>query len=73
LGPTNLGTYELGEYDIWVDRNSNGILEQEREPVDTFGATAGFLVIPEYLLGTILGLAGCFVAFLTFRYFKKKQ
>jgi hypothetical protein len=73
LGPTDLGTYELGEYDLWVDRNGNGLLDEEREPVDTFGATSGFLVIPEYLAGTILGLAGCFIAFLTFRYFKKKR
>jgi hypothetical protein len=69
LGPIDLGTFPTGEYDIWVDRGmQNGWIAYPNEPVDTFGDCAeGFLVIPEYLLGTILGLVGCFAAFGVFR------
>jgi len=35
--------------------------------------TAGFLVIPEYWLGTILGLGGCFAAFGGFYMSKRKN
>jgi hypothetical protein len=73
LGPVDLGAFQPGEYDIWIDRNGNEVLDEEREPVDTFGATAGFFVIPEYFIGTILGLAGCFAAFGTFFILRRKR
>ena len=77
LGPVDLGTFVPGEYDIWVDRPvgglQNGWIAYPNEPVDTFGCPVGFLVIPEYLLGTILGLVGCFAAFGVFRVSKHKH
>jgi len=74
LGPVNLGTFAPGDYDIWVDRDGSGWLEYLTEPVDTFGqCPEGFFVIPEYWLGTILGLVGCFAAFGVFRVSKRKH
>lgn len=63
LGPVNLGAFNLGEYDIWVDREPyDGELDTETEPLDAFCSIAGFFVIPEYAVGTILGLVACLVA-----------
>jgi hypothetical protein len=73
LGPASLGTYAPGKYDIWVDRNGNGVLDPATEPVDTLGITPGFFVIPEYWLGTVLALAGCFAALGVFRLSKRKH
>jgi len=62
-----------GKYDIVVDTNGNGKYD-DGEPLDNndIVQTAGFLVIPEYLLGAIMGLAGCFAAFGVFRISKRK-
>ena len=44
------------------------------ESVDTFGLeTSGFFVIPEYLIGTILSIMGCFAAFGVFYLSKRKN
>ena len=71
--PQNLGTFAPGEYDIWVDRNDDDVLDEGSEPVDTFGLNRGFFVIPEYVIGTILGLVGCFAAFGVFRLSKRER
>jgi parallel beta-helix repeat protein len=53
-----------GKYDIVVDVNDNGKYDFGIDALDDndLVLTAGFLVIPEYWMGTILGLAGCFAA-----------
>jgi len=75
LEPVDLGTFDLGEYDIWVDRGpmQNGWIHYPEEPADTFGCARGFLVIPEFWLGTVLGLVGCFAAFGVFRVSKRRH
>jgi hypothetical protein len=74
LNPTDLGSFAVGKYDIWVDRDGNGWLNYLTEPVYKFGSCVyGFFVIPEFWLGTILGLVGCFGAFGVFRMSKKGQ
>lgn len=65
LGPVDLGTFDLGEYDIWVDRNGDGDFDRwctRPEPIDTYCCRVGFHVIPEYVIGTISGLVACFAA-----------
>jgi len=69
--PKSLGTFPPGEYDIWIDTHGN--LFRMDEPADGFGCPPGFLVMPEYWLGTILGLGGCFAALGVFRTFKLKR
>ena len=66
LDQVDLGMFPPGEYDFWVDRNSNGELDEDFEPVDTFGTTSGFFVIPELWLGPLLGVAACFAAFVAY-------
>ena len=73
LGPVNLGTFDPGEYDIWVDRDNDGSRDPLTEPVDAYCCLVGFFVIPEYWLGTILGLVGCFAALGAFRLSKHKH
>jgi len=62
----------VGEYDIWVDRDGSGWMSYAFEPCWYWCARGGFLVIPEYWLGTILGLIGCFAAFGVFRVSKNR-
>jgi hypothetical protein len=38
-----------------------------------FGHSSRILVVPEYWMGTVLGLAGCFAAFGLFRVSKRKS
>jgi hypothetical protein len=72
LAPVQLGVFPVGEYDVWIDRNANGVLDAPREPVDAFDmATSGFFVIPEFFAGTILGLLACFAA-LSMLYVRKR-
>jgi hypothetical protein len=66
LDQVDLGIFPPGEYDFWIDRNSNGELDEEFEPVDTFGTTSGFFVIPELWLGPLLSVAACFAAFIAY-------
>lgn len=73
LNPQNLGIFAPREYDVWVDRNNDGMLDEQSEPVDSFGLTRGFFVIPEYLFGTIVGLVWCFAAFGVFCVSKRKH
>ncbi|MBS7631197.1 fibronectin type III domain-containing protein [Candidatus Bathyarchaeota archaeon] len=52
-----------GKYDIIVDVNKNDVYDEAVDALDDFDVkTAGFFVIPEYWLGTVLGLTGCFAA-----------
>jgi hypothetical protein len=64
-----------GSYDIVVDVNCNGKYDQSVDYLDasSVNVNAGFFVIPEYILGAIMGLAGCFAAFGVFRTFKSKN
>jgi hypothetical protein len=64
-----------GKYDILVDVNGNGKYDANVDALynNKIVATAGFSLIPEYLFGTILGLAGCFAALGAFRMYKRKR
>jgi hypothetical protein len=64
-----------GKYDILIDVNCNGKYDKNTDILLDNGVqvTAGFFVIPEYIIGTILGLAGCFAAYGAFRLFKSKD
>jgi hypothetical protein len=75
LGTVSLGKLPMGGYDIWVDRGKppDGWLEYSTEPSSGFGCGAGLLVVPEYWMGTVLGLVGCFAAFGAFRLYKIKR
>jgi hypothetical protein len=54
----------VGQFDIIVDVDGDGNYTEGIDALDSdgLGTTAGFFVIPEFWLGTILGLAGCFAA-----------
>jgi hypothetical protein len=75
--PTIVWHHDLtpGKYDIVIDVNGNGYYNKNIDCLDDndLQVTAGFLIIPEYVLGTILGLAGFFAAFGAFRMFKSKE
>lgn len=64
-----------GKFDIVVDVNGNGVYDAGIDALDDNDVvrTAGFLAIPEYWLGTILSIAGCFAALATFRATKRKH
>jgi hypothetical protein len=62
-----------GQYDIWVDTNQNGAFDAGDVWNNQAVGIRAFLVIPEYWLGTILGLAGCFAALGAFRISKRKR
>jgi hypothetical protein len=63
-----------GKYDIIVDVNRDGEYNDGDCLLDNhINVTAGFLVIPEYIIGTALGTAGCFAAFGAYRLFKTKN
>jgi hypothetical protein len=76
LGPVNLGSFGTGQYDVWVDRKytlADGWWHYG-DPVAGFGTCyKGFFVVPEYLFGTIAGLAGCFGAFGIFLVSKRRR
>jgi hypothetical protein len=63
----------LGEYDIWVDTNQNGAFDAGDVWNNQALGIRAFLVVPEYWMGAILGLAGCFGAFGVFRISKRKR
>jgi hypothetical protein len=77
LGPVNLGVFSLGQYDVWVDRSYAKYPDgwwHYGDPVAGFGTCyKGFFVVPEYLFGTIAGLAGCFGAFGIFILSKRRR
>ncbi len=60
---------QLGTYDIIIDVNRNAVYDLGIDVLDNDDvvATAGFFVIPEYLLGGLLALAACFAAFVVFK------
>jgi hypothetical protein len=64
-----------GKYDIVVDVNGNGVYDEGIDALDDndIEVTAGFFVIPEYGIGTILGLVGCFAALAVSRISKRKR
>jgi len=66
-------TLTLGKYDIVVDFNGNGYYDVGIDALDDNDVvtSAGFLVIPEYWLGALLGLVACFAAFGLFTRFKR--
>ena len=72
---TSLGQLDPGKYDILVDFNGNGKFDEGIDPLDDndIEVTAGFFVVPEFWLGTILGLGGCFAALGVFLTFKRKN
>jgi hypothetical protein len=75
--PTIVWHHDLtpGKYDIVIDVNRNGIYNKNDDCLDDndIQVTAGFLIIPEYVLGAILGLAGCFAAYGVFRFSKRQH
>jgi len=81
ISPTPVWTAPLtaGPYDIIVDVNGNGLYDAGIDALDDNSVQVcpvqhyGVLVVPEYWLGPVLGLAGCFAAFGTFRLVKRKQ
>lgn len=63
-----------GKYDIVVDVNGNGKYDSGIDAIDSDDVqiSGGFLVIPEYPVGAIVGLAGCLAAFGAFRVTKRR-
>jgi hypothetical protein len=66
-------TLTPGKYDIVVDFNGNGYYDLGIDALDDNDVvtSAGFLVIPEYWLGALLGLVVCFAAYGFFTRFKR--
>jgi hypothetical protein len=64
-----------GKYDIVIDVDHNGKYNKNIDCLDSNDCqvTAGFYVVPEYVVGAILGVVGCFAAFGVFRMFKAKR
>jgi hypothetical protein len=81
ISPTPVWTAPLttGPYDIVVDVNGNGRYDVGIDALDDNSVQEcpvqhyGVLVVPEYWLGPVLGLTGCFAAFGAFRLVKRKQ
>jgi len=75
ISPTPVWSDPLtpGKYDIVVDVNGNGDYDEGIDALDDMDIqeTAGFFVIPEYVLGTIVGLIACFAAFGVFLRFRR--
>jgi hypothetical protein len=67
------GSAKPGKYDIVVDVNRDGWYKRGDCLLDNVIVTAGFLVIPEYIIGTALATAGCFAAFGAYRLLKPKN
>lgn len=63
-----------GLYDLVVDANGNQVYDEGIDAVDNNDiiVTAGFFVVPEIWLGTIMGLLAMFMAFAVF-YIQKRQ
>jgi hypothetical protein len=63
------GPLTPGKYDIVIDRNNNDKYDEGIDALDDedIEVTAGFFVIPEIPLGTLMGIVTCFVALATFR------
>jgi hypothetical protein len=62
-----------GKYDIVVDVNDNGVYDECVDALDDFDIdTAGFFVVPEVAVGSLMAAAAMFAALGLFAY-KKKQ
>jgi len=63
------GPLTPGKYDIVVDVNGNGKYDEYIDAIDDedIEVTAGFFIIPELSLGTIMGLSACLAAFGVFK------
>jgi hypothetical protein len=63
-----------GKYDIIVDVNNNGIYDEGIDALDDsdIQVTAGFFVIPEVAIGSIMAAAAMFAALGLFAYKKKR-
>ncbi len=76
LIPTPVWTsnLKLGKYDLIVDANQNGIYDEGIDAIDNnnIKITGGIFVIPEYWLGTIMGLLAMFASFAVF-YIQKRR
>lgn len=68
-------TLAPGKYDIIVDVTNPGVYDKGIDALDDgqVQVTAGFFVIPEYALGTILALAMCFGGVLVYRKYKHNK
>jgi hypothetical protein len=77
INPTAVWSTPLtpGKYDILVDFNGNGKYDAGVDAlfISQITAASGYFFIPEYVFGTILGLAGCFAALGVFRMYKRKR
>jgi len=64
------GPLTPGKYDIVIDVISNGKYDKGIDALDDedIEVTAGFFVIPELPLGTLMGIVTCLVALATFRF-----
>ena len=67
-----------GKYDIVVDVNDNGVYDAGIDAIDDsdIQVTAGFFVIPEVPLGTVMALAAMIIAlvgYFAMPRFRKKQ
>ncbi|UCG36994.1 MAG: hypothetical protein JSV64_01585, partial [Candidatus Bathyarchaeota archaeon] len=59
---------DVGLFDIVVDSDQNGLYDEGIDAIDDLDIdTAGFLVIPEYFLGTLMSLFSFLAAFGAFR------
>lgn len=77
IPPTIVWTHNLvpGKYDILIDVNCNHVYDKNVDCLvsNDININAGFFVIPEYILGAILGLAGFFAAYGVFRFSKTRD
>ena len=64
------GPLTPGKYDIVIDVNNNGKYDEDIDALDDedIKVTAGFFVIPELPLGTLMGVVSCFMAIAFFRF-----
>lgn len=64
-----------GKYDIVIDVDGDCKYDKDIDCLDDndIQVTAGFFVIPDFVLGTIMSLTGCFAAFVVFRMLKSKE
>jgi hypothetical protein len=64
-----------GGYDIVVDANGDGYYNASIDALDEsyIHVRSGVLVVPEYWLGTIFGLVGCFASLGVFKVAKRKR
>ena len=71
FGPATFIWLELdpGKYDIVVDVNDNAIYDECIDALDDFDVgTAGFFMVPEVYIGSIIAMAAMFVAFGLYAY-----